>query len=185
MNGGSASNGENMEIRKCTKEDVAQVGAFYDRVVAWLDANGVNYPKWTYGEYPSVLSARANAAKGTQYVCMERDVPVGAFVLNDNPEGNYAKGAWSRNLAEGEYMVLHALAVAPDRFGNGIGSAMVRFAIDEAKARGYKGFRLDIVPGNKPARKLYEQYGFRYVGTYDLDRHIAHIPLFCLYELDW
>ena len=60
-----------MEIRKCTPEEVEAVGAFYDKVVAWMDAMHANYPKWTYKEYPSVISARACAALGTQYMCLE------------------------------------------------------------------------------------------------------------------
>jgi len=174
-----------MEIRKCTQEEAAQVGAFYDKVVARLDADGVNYPKWTYREYPSAISARACAQAGTQYVCTEGDVVVGAFVLNDNPEANYQKGAWSRHIPDGEYMVLHALAIDPDCHGRGLGSQVVEYCIRTAKERGYKALRLDIVPDNIPARRLYEKHGFRYVGTYDLDRGIAHIPVFSLFELNW
>lgn len=80
-----------MRIEKCRKEDVAHIGAFYDRVVLWLD-NHINYPKWMY------------------------------------------KGG-------------------------------------------------DIVPGNAPAKRLYEKNGFRYAGTFDLERGIGHIPVFSLYEL--
>ena len=174
-----------MEIRNCTEEDVAQVGAFYDRVVAWLDANGANYPKWTYKEYPSVIFARAHTARGVQYVCLDGDVIVGAFVLNDDPEANYQKGAWSRHIPDGEYMVLHALAIDPAMHGRGIGTAVVEFCIRTAKERGYKALRLDIVPDNLPARSLYEKLGFRYAGTYDLDRGLAHIPEFSLFELNW
>ena len=50
---------------------------------------------------------------------------------------------------------------------------------------GYKAFRLDIVPGNAPAQKLYEKSGFKYAGDAGLDRGIAHIPVFSLYELNW
>ncbi len=46
----------NMKIRKALETDIVSTGAFYDRVVSWLDDH-VNYPKWTYGVYPSEQSA--------------------------------------------------------------------------------------------------------------------------------
>lgn len=174
-----------MEIRLCGDGDVQAVGAFYDTVVAWLDANGVNYPKWTYGEYPSERSARACIAQGTQYACVDGAQIVGAFVLNDAPEANYQKGDWTKPLADGEYMVLHAFAIDPAHYGQGLGTAVVRFAAKTAQERGYKALRLDTVPDNLPACRLYEKLGFRYAGTYDLDRGLAHIPLFSLFELNW
>ncbi len=82
-------------------------------------------------------------------------------------------------------MVLHALAIAPKLQGKGLGAAVVRFCTEKAKADGYKALRLDIVPGNLPAQKLYEKNGFQYAGDADLDRGIEHIPVFSLYELNW
>ncbi|MBP5738044.1 MAG: hypothetical protein J6X38_03055, partial [Abditibacteriota bacterium] len=59
-----------MKIRKCTEADVTAVGAFYDKVVLWLDAH-VNYPKWIYKEYPSEISVRDMTSRGEQYMCTE------------------------------------------------------------------------------------------------------------------
>ncbi len=173
-----------MIIRKSTEKDVVTLGAFYDEVVLWLD-NHINYPKWMYKEYPSEISARAMTKEGSQYICLNGDKIVGAFVLNIDPQGNYQKGDWQRKLKDGEYMILHALAISPDCQGQGIGSKVVEFCINKAKEDGYKALRVDIVPGNIPAQKLYEKYGFNYVGDYDLDRGYEYIPLFSLFELNW
>ena len=67
--------------------------------------------------------------------------------------------------------------------GNGIGKEMVRFCIEYAKEHGYKAVRLDVVPDNIPARRLYESCGFKYVGDVDLERDIPEIPLFSMYEI--
>ncbi len=173
-----------MEIRKCRAEEIPETGAFYDRVVQWLD-NHINYPKWMYRVYPSEASVRENTIAGNQYVCLEDREIVGAFALNDDPQGNYQKGDWAVPLTDGEYMVLHALAIAPERHGQSLGSKAVRFCVETAKANGYASLRLDIVPGNHPARRLYEKHGFRYAGDVDLDRGIEHIPIFSLFELNW
>ncbi len=173
-----------MQIRKCLKSDVAAAGAFYDRVVSWLDAH-VNYPKWTYGVYPSLNSVKARMKEGTQYVCLEGDDIVGAFVLNTDPEGNYRKGHWKKDLPDGTFMVIHALAVDPAMHGKGIGSSIIRFCEKTAKEQGHKALRLDIIPDNIPAKRMYEKCGFTWAGDEDLERGIPGLDVFGMYEKNW
>lgn len=40
--------------------------------------------------------------------------------------------------------------------------------LDETRKAGFRALRVDIVPGNLPAKKLYEKNGFQYVGDTDL-----------------
>ena len=170
-----------MEIRKCTAADLASVGLFYDKVVSYLD----DYPKWVYKVYPSEASARGTIANGHQFVCCEGEQILGAFVLNDDPQGAYDNADWSTSLSQGEYMVCHTLASDPSLQGRGIGMQMVEYCIRYAKEHGYQAIRLDVVPDNVPARKLYEKCGFRYVGDVDLERDIPEIPVFSMYELNF
>lgn len=171
-----------MEIKKCNTSDIASVGRFYDDVVKFL-CEHINYPKWVYKEYPSEKSAMEMTEKGHQFMCCDKDMIVGAFVLNDDPQGKYENAVWSMQLAEGEYMVCHSLASSPSMQGKGIGKEMVRFCIEYAIEHGYKAVRLDVVPDNIPARRLYESCGFKYVGDVDLERDIPEIPLFSMYEI--
>lgn len=173
-----------MQIRKCTKSDIETVGCFYDAVILWLDEH-INYPKWQYKVYPCEKYVRDMTYAGFQYVCTKDDRIIAAFVLNSDPEGAYEKGNWSRFLPEGSFMVIHALAIDDKYRGQGLGSKIIRFCIDEARRNGFKGIRLDIVPGNVPAKRLYENCGFSYVGDADLERGTEHIPVFSLYELYW
>ena len=173
-----------MQIRKCSEADIADAGAFYDRIVKWLN-DTINYPRWIYGVYPSAESVRAMTKEGAQYICVSGGKIMGAFALNNKPQGCYWKGQWSRELREGTYMVLHALAIAPDMRRHGAGSQIIRFCIDLAKSEGYKALRADIVPDNYPARALFEKNGFTYAGDADLELEIGDIPFFSLYELNW
>ena len=172
-----------MIIRKCLESEIAETGKFYDRVVEWLDDH-VNYPRWVYKVYPSEPAVRKMTADGSLYLCLEDDRIAGAFALNAKPEGNYQKGRWSRDLAYGEFMTIHMLAVDPDQMGKGIGSEILRFCIDRAKADGYKAIRVDIVPDNDPSIRLFEKHGFTYAGDADLELGKAHIPEFSLFELN-
>ena len=172
-----------MEIRKCNIEEVEAVGKFYDEVVKNL-CDSINYPKWTYKVYPSVDFARQMTLAGEHYVCFEKDKIVGAFVFNDDPQGAYENARWSVNLQRGEYGVCHAVAIETSLQGKGLGKQIVEFCIRLAKELGYKAIRLDVVPDNLPARKLYEKCGFRYIGDADLKRGYKEIPVFSLLELN-
>lgn len=170
-------------IRKCEIADIETVGEFYDKVVSDLCAS-VNYPKWTHKVYPSVDFAYKMTLAGEQYICLEDDKIIGAFVFNDDPQGAYENANWSANLHRGEYGVCHALAIDTPLQGKGLGKQIVEFCIKRSKELGYKAIRLDIVPTNLPARKLYEKCGFRYVGDADLQRGYEEIPVFSLLELN-
>lgn len=170
-----------MQVRKCTEPYLDDTIRFYDRVTAYLDAH-VNYPKWIPGAYPGAESTRRAMEAGVQYICLDAGRITGAFILNDDPQGDYSAGEWSRALRQGEYLVLHTLAVEPERYGRGIGRFMTEYCIRAAQERGFQALRLDVVPDNIPARRLYEKMGFRYAGTKDLKRDIEAIPEFALYE---
>ncbi len=157
------------------------VTELYDKVTLYLEQN-INYPKWTYQVYPRRDSVKLAIEQGVQYMCMDEEKVVGAFIFNDNPQGTYEKGQWQIQAQQGEYMVIHTLATDPTIVGKGIGTFMVEQCLKMAKEDGYKAVRLDVVPDNIPAIKLYEKCGFQFAGLEDLERNIEEIPLFSLYE---
>lgn len=171
-----------MKLIQCNESHLTGVTDFYHKVIAFLETH-INYPFWS-SEHPSDESIREAVIRGEQYVCMEDGKIIGAVLLSDNPDGDYEAGNWSRNLKEGEYLSVHVLAVSSDCYQSGVGSFMIGKCIALARSRGYKAVRLDIVPTNTPAERLYKKNGFVYAGTVDLKRPTAPIPLFDLYELN-
>ncbi len=61
------------------------------------------------------------------------------------------------------------LFVRPDFQGQGIGKALARAIIEEARQIGYKRMRLDTVL--EPAKTLYRSLGFREIPPYQ------HVPV--------
>ena len=170
-------------IRLCNNAEIVAVGAFYDEVVKYLTEH-VNYPQWMYKRYPSEPFVREMTNAHCQHVCERDGNIVAAFALNDDPQCEYRNVRFSTQLLHGQYLTIHALAVATELQGQGIGKQIVEFCIDFAKRHGYKAIRLDVVPTNYPAKKLYERCGFTYLGDVDLQRGYEHIPLFSMYELN-
>lgn len=59
-----------------------------------------------------------------------------------------------------------AIALSKSCWGNGIGTRMLSFLLDTARAReGVKKCELEFIGGNDRARALYEKLGFRVVGV--------------------
>ena len=172
-----------MKMILCDEVHIPMTIAFYHRVVAYLESH-INYPCWS-SEHPGDESIIEAVRRKEQYICMEDGGILGALVLSEDPDGDYDAGNWSRELKQGEYLSVHVLGVSPDRCKSGIGSFMVDACIAICRSRGYKALRLDIVPTNTPAERLYKKKGFVYAGTADLKRKTAPIPLFDLYELNF
>lgn len=175
----------NLEIKKCRETDIAAVAEFYDEQVRHMDMTDTNYPLWEYNVYPSITSVRECTERAEQYFCVLDGEICGAFVLNENPGGAYEKGKWKRQLSLGEYLVIHTLSVDYKRSGRGIGKRIVEFCLDTARSGGYKAVRIDVVPINIPAIRLYEKMGFSFAGEMDLDRAIKEIPSFSLFEYNF
>lgn len=159
------------------------VAGMYARVVEKLERT-VNYPKWSK-YHPSREYVADSIRRGEQFACVAGGRVIGAVVLNESPEGKYGLGAWSRDLREGEYLVLHILAVDPDYERLGVGGFLVDGSVAFAKAKGYKAVRLDIVPENLPAAELYRSRGFVSAGRVDRLREIEGIPVFEIFELNF
>ena len=170
-----------MEFTRCDNTYFQETKDMYHRIVQTLRAT-VNYPKWGV-HHPSVEDLTGACENGELYVCMEDGKVCGAVVLNEDPEGYYEAGGWSKTLSRGEFLVIHLLASDPDIRNKGIGGILVDRCVDIARKGGYKAVRLDVVPGNEPAINLYQSKGFTYAGTKDLKRDIKAIPVFGLYEL--
>ena len=57
-----------------------------------------------------------------------------------------------------------SMAVLPGRKGNGVGRALLRECIEEARIAGHSALSLSVEDGNDVARALYERHHFRVVG---------------------
>ena len=118
-----------MIIKKCEIDDIEKISEFYDNVIIYLD-NHINYPKWKYKIYPSIISVTDNINKGFQYEAIINNEIVASFVLNDDPEGSYEKCKWSKDI--NKFMVIHGFAIKPELQNKGIGTNILEFCKEEA-----------------------------------------------------
>jgi ribosomal protein S18 acetylase RimI-like enzyme len=80
-----------------------------------------------------------------------------ALVHTTAPADTWTGDTWATGDAIAE---LESLAVAPDRRGAGIGSALLDAVDAELEARGVPDVVVGALPGNEGAIRLYERRGF-------------------------
>jgi len=64
-------------------------------------------------------------------------------------------------------ITLGQLYTLPDRIGEGIGAALMDWAIAEARARGHDAIQLSVWSGNFGAQRFYQRYGFAKIADID------------------
>src|ERR1700748_130572 len=78
--------------------------------------------------------------------------------------GNALIGYAGMMFAGGSQADVVTLAVAPARWGEGTGTALLTALVDEAGKRGYQEVLLEVRKDNPRARRLYLRHGFDEVG---------------------
>ena len=158
-----------MRIEQAKPERFDAVRAFYFDVIDGL-ATAQYGPGWKKDIYPSPEYLRESLANGELFIGVDdEDEIIAAMVLNHRCNEAYLTYDWPTEAPWDEVLVLHTLAVHPQRAGHGLAKQMVRFAIGRARAQGAKAIRLDVLVGNVPAEHLYPTLGFT---------HLAVLPMF-------
>jgi [ribosomal protein S18]-alanine N-acetyltransferase len=79
-------------------------------------------------------------------------------------EGNALIGYAGMMFTGGSQADVVTLAVAPARWGEGTGTALLTALVDEAEKRGYREVLLEVREDNPRARGLYLRHGFAEIG---------------------
>ena len=156
-------------LEPVTAHTLQEVCALYDAVLTALE-NGPNGPGWKRGVYPTEAVTRAGLAEGSLYLL--RDEATGraaaTVILNDDQPSAYAGASWTVDAPPERVMVVHTLMTHPGFMRLGFGRRTLAASHTLARERGCLCVRLDTYAGNRPARALYEEMGYRSAGLIDL-----------------
>ena len=122
------------------------------KILKQVIATGESYVFNPDSDKKKMLSYWCGDDKYTYVAVMQNEI-VGTFIIKDNQPD------LGSHVANASYMVL------PEAYGKGIGYAMGKFSLDEARRLGYKAMQFNIVvQSNEPAIKLWQKLGFEIVG---------------------
>ncbi len=156
-----------LRIRQATQADTEAVAAVLLEAAQWLERTGARM--WRDDE---LLPSR-----------IAEDVAAGSFFLAEQ-EGEIA-GVIKFQLEDelfwpdqplGESACVHRLAVRRHFAGGAVSSALLRWAVEQARTLGKKYLRLDCEAARMKLRAVYERFGFRHhsdrqVGPYHVSRY--------------
>lgn len=168
-------------IRKGTLKDLDALENLYDALNDALE-QGVNHPGWKKGIYPVRDTALQGILAQALFVACLEDEILDTLILSHDPEPAYGEGLWDNAQDYEKIFVIHTFAVHPKAQQQGVGRALLRFAVEEGKCRQMRSLRLDVWEKNLPAMALYESEGFLPCGLVDLGLPYPHLKWFRLYE---
>lgn len=171
-----------MIIRKAINGEDRQVLLFYYNLIDQMKDQEYR-PSWTKGVYPVLEDIHDAMAHEELYVAIQEGVIAGAFILNHQQGDGYDEVSWPVKARADKVAVIHLLAVHPAIQGQGTGTALLRKAVELSREAGDKAIRLDTLPWNLPARRMYESMGFRHCGDVELTYPTTGTVPFSMYEL--
>ena len=138
-----------LQIRQATASDEAPIWDIFHAVVA---------PGDTYAFDPDIGREDGLAywlhSSNWCYVAERGGNVVGTYILRANQPGL------------GAHVANAAFMVSPGARGLGIGRAMGEHALSEARRLGFRAMQFNfVVSTNEPAVRLWQQLGFKIVGT--------------------
>ena len=169
-----------MTIRKAVPEEAQIIITFYHDLIDTMKDRPIR-PTWVKGVYPTLDDIREAADNGWLNIAVLDDGSIAGAVVVNNRQGKcYDEVDWAINTAA--VAVIHLLASAPRLHGQGIGRKLLERARETAREMKADVIRLDTLPYNIPARRLYESFGFQYRGDIDLFYPSAGTIPFSMHE---
>lgn len=145
-----------MIIRKTVESDVSAAAEIYENARKFMRESG-NLHQWD-SAYPNADTVREDIADGHGYVCEEDGEVIAVFYFRKGEDPTYLKiydGAW---LKEGEYAVIHRIAVK--YHGRGIADYIFSECF-----KLWPNLRIDTHRDNVPMQRALEKSGFRPCGV--------------------
>lgn len=138
-----------MKIRAATESDNDAVWNIFQEIVAAGD---------TYAFDPKMSREEALAywfrTDTNTYIAEKDGCVVGTYILKPN------------QLGPGSHVANAAFMVASDAQGSGVGRRMAEHCLSEARRMGFRAMQFNfVISTNTPATHLWEQVGFKIVGT--------------------
>ena len=126
-----------MIIRKAKAGDLDAIEKIYNKILL-KEEEGQLTTGWERGIYPRRETAKAALKRNDMFIIEDEGSIVGSGVINKDQLDVYAKAKWKFDAKNCEVMVLHTLAIDPDKSGRGYGKRFVKFYEDYGRKNGCK-----------------------------------------------
>jgi len=137
------------------------------------DLHRLGIDQWS-ATYPALANFASDLAKNALFVAVRDEKVVGSLSILPDTDEVYRSIPWQKAHS----MVIHRVMVDPTVMHGGIGSEMLRFAIEKIKQSGFESIRIDTHPDNFRMKAFLEKFGFVRGGYLSAIHRIAYELVF-------
>ena len=166
-------------LRQATDADLNQVEEGYQKHFLHEKEHGA-FTVFQEGVYPTRADAAKALSKGALHVYEENGDILGSIIVDRNQPDEYETIDWPSRAPAEKVMVIHLVMVCPEAAGKGIGSSLVKYAMERARQHSCETVRLDTGSQNIPAASLYKKLGFQLAETGTMKCGVVILPTFSL-----
>jgi RimJ/RimL family protein N-acetyltransferase len=167
-------------LRKAEIEEAEKILKFYQDIINSIEGSKFK-PKWGK-HYPNLEFIERSIEKQELYISTEDSCIIACIVLNNRFEPEYENIDWTINAKPQEIIIIHTFAVNTNLTRKGIGKEIFSQIKSHAIINGKKTVRLDIIDGNIGAQRVFERFGFEYIGSAEIFHNAVGLEKFHLYE---
>lgn len=151
---------ENTVFRSATADDIANIWTVLQQAIELRRLDGSS--QWQNG-YPNVQTVEQDIKNGYAFVLTKNENIAGYVAMVPNYEPAYENiiGKW---LREGEFLVIHRVAVGSDWRGKGIAKEIFRRAEEYATKNGMQSIKVDTNFDNAAMLAILDKLGYLYCG---------------------
>lgn len=154
-----------IKIRKTNISDLDSVMPVFDEARATIATLGIDQWQNGYPEREIII----NDINRSQSYLVELDgeiIATFALILDGEPDYDHIfDGEWQSGDKNKAYIAMHRVAISVKCRGKGISTSIVNYAVDCARAHGFKSVRIDTHKGNIVMRKMLEKHSFIHCGS--------------------
>lgn len=154
-----------MDSRMATEGDAGRVMELIQQAKDFLKSRGVD--QWQNG-YPDAAAIEGDIRCDNGYVVTDGDKVVGYACISFSGEESYAglKGEW---LSLQPYAVIHRMAIDNECKGQGLATAILRYAEKLCEEKGVHSIKIDTDADNAIMKHILAKNGFAYCGVIRFD----------------
>jgi len=152
-----------MKVRPAKKSDIPEILGIVSAVrKEYFEKNGI--PQWNDG-YPDRAIFEEDLENGGLFVLSQGENVIGTVTVTYARESRYDAIEGEGWQEDGDYAVVHRIAVSPDFHGMGLGGALIAVADKLCEQRGLHSVRSDTHEANIGMRRTLEKAGYTCRGT--------------------
>ena len=155
-----------MKFRKTTIEDINNVMNIINEAKEYFRKNRID--QWQNG-YPNSDTIHTDIKNNSSYILESENKILATAMVSfeeDKTYKNIYNGEWLNN---GDYAVIHRIAVSENSKGNGIASTIIRKEENLCKENKVQSIKVDTHKDNISMQKLLRKNDFKYCGIIYLE----------------